>query len=56
MTSDLWLIDYEQVADDFTRNCQKFSEEDAETIARQTLRSLGLDQHEIDAHISEMKS
>jgi hypothetical protein len=54
--SDLWLSDYEQVADDYIRDCQKVGEEDAEIMARQTLKSLGLDPHEIDEEIRGLKA
>ena len=54
--SDLWLIEYERVADDYTRDCQTHSEEFAEEQARATLKSLGFDPHEIDEQISEIKA
>ncbi len=54
--SDLWMIDYEQVADDYIRDCQKVGEEDAEIMARQTLKSLGLDPPEIDEQINALKA
>jgi Holliday junction resolvasome RuvABC DNA-binding subunit len=52
--SDLWLMEYERVADDYTRDCNKYGPEAAEENARDTLRHLGFDPHEIDEQISEM--
>lgn len=54
--SDLWLIEYERVADDYTRDCILYDEEFAEEQARATLKSLGFDPHEIDEQISEIKA
>jgi len=54
--SDLRLIEYERVADDYTRDCEKQGEIWAEAHARATLKSLGFDPHEIDEQISEMKA
>lgn len=54
--SDLWLMEYERVLDDYVRDCNKQSEEDAEAKARATLKSLGFDPAEIDDQISEMKA
>jgi len=52
--SDLWLIEYERVADDYSRDCQKHGPELAEENARATLKSLGFDPAEIDEQISEL--
>ena len=54
--SDLWLIEYEKILDDYTRNCGKLSEEDAEVIARYSLKRLGLDPSEIDEQIMGLKA
>ena len=56
MSSDLWLMEYERVADDYTRDCKLYDEEFAEEMARKTLKSLGFDPHEIETQISEMKA
>jgi Holliday junction resolvasome RuvABC DNA-binding subunit len=58
--SDLWLIEYERVLDDYVRDINKqgddFTIRNAEAKARATLKSLGFDPHEIDEQISEMKA
>lgn len=56
MTSDLWLMEYERVADEYTHDCNRYDEEQAEKIARHSLKSLGFDPAEIDEQISEMKA
>ncbi len=53
--SDLWLIEYEKVAEEYTRDCVRFGENEAERYARKTLKLLGFDPHEIDEQISELK-
>jgi hypothetical protein len=56
-SGDLWLIEYERVSDNFTRDCKLYDDEEfAEAEARATLRSLGFNPWEIDEQIGEMKA
>jgi Holliday junction resolvasome RuvABC DNA-binding subunit len=49
-------MEYERVADKYTRDCKRYDEEQAEKIARHSLKSLGFDPAEIDEQIMEIKS
>ena len=51
----LWLDAYEQVAEDFARDLKRGGEEFAVANAMDTLRLLGLNQHEIDAEINVLR-
>jgi Holliday junction resolvasome RuvABC DNA-binding subunit len=53
---DLWLIEYERIADEYIRDCSRYDEEQAEKIARHSLKSLGFDPAEIDEQMSEIKA
>jgi hypothetical protein len=54
--SDLWLIDYEAISDDYTADCIKFGEDEARERARHNLKALGFDPHEIDNHLTALTS
>lgn len=52
--SDIWLIEYESIFDRFVINCHTHGEEEAIDRLRDELRRLGLEQGEIDAHVSSV--
>ena len=55
-SGDMWMMEYERVAEDYTRDCGLQGEVWAEKQARTTLKFLGFDPKEIDEQISELKS
>lgn len=54
--SDLWLGEYEQISDDYTADCQKIGDAEAEMRVRRRLKTLGFDPAEIDEHVTAIVS
>jgi hypothetical protein len=54
--SDLWLMEYEQISDDYTADCQKTGIPEAVGRVRRRLKALGFDPAEIDEHVTAIVS